>query len=337
MTDVVQNGEKLSFTKLAVLAMQMVNRPITPSELWQFVLDNHLHYRLGSFDVQTQTFRGKTPKATFQAMICTDKENFQEVPSTKPKQYVLKNFANKIDVVENDVALQNSANKIETAVKSLSKKPNFHERDLHALLTYFLKHNDYFRAYSKTIFHEESQKGTKGEDKWLYPDMVAVNFEYANYGTNNVLKFIEKFDIKPIRIFSFEIKKELSFSNYKESFFQAVSNSSWANEGYLVALDIKQDGQFIEALQKLSQSFGIGIIELNLQNVSQSKILSPAKFKEKLDYSVVYELADKNPNFREFLKTVSDFDLANSKRFLNEFDKILSDDELMKQIQALMK
>ena len=25
------------------------------------------------------------------------------------------------------------------------------------------------------------QKGAKGEDKWLYPDMVAVHFEYANY------------------------------------------------------------------------------------------------------------------------------------------------------------
>lgn len=219
--------------------------------------------------------------------------------------------------------------------KATRKKAAYHERELHALLSYFLKENDYFKAYSKTIFHEESSKGVRGEDKWLYPDMVAVNFEYANYQKNNVLSFIKKFDILPVKIFSFEIKKELNFSNYKESFFQAVSNSSWANEGYLVALDIKQDGQFIEALQKLSQSFGIGIIEMNLNNIGQSKILSPAKFKEKMDYSVIDELARKSPNFAQFLKTVTDFDLSNSNRFLNEFDKILSHGELASTLQQV--
>ena len=211
---------------------------------------------------------------------------------------------------------------------SRPKKYAYHERNLHAVLSYFLQQSDYFQAYSKTIFHEESHKGQKGEDKWLYPDMVAVNFEYANYQKNNVLPFIRKFDISPIKIFSFELKKELTNSNYKENFFQAVSNSSWANEGYLVTVKIQQDNQFVEALQKLSQSFGIGIIQLNLENIEQSSILSPAKFKEKMDYSVVYELADKNPNFRDFLKTVTDFEPQNPTRFANEFDKILSADEL---------
>ena len=330
MADFVENQEKLSFSGLAILAMEKFGRPVIPSELWQFVLDNNLHHQLSVFDTQTQEFSGKTPEASFCRMIYTDKNHFVEVPNTKPKQYVLKN--NTTNVLNNHIEPQMVIDKTVGVAKIPNKKSNFHERDLHSLLAYFLKHNDYFHAYSKTIFHEESQKGTKGEDKWLYPDMVAVNFEYANYGKNNVLKFIEKFDIKPIRIFSFEIKKELSFSNYKESFFQAVSNSSWANEGYLVALNVKQDGQFIEALQKLSQSFGIGIIELNLDNINQSKILSPARFKEKLDYSVVDELADKNPNFKDFLKTVADFDLANTKRFLGEFDKILSDDELNSQV-----
>ena len=30
-----------------------------------------------------------------------------------------------------------------------------------------------------------------------------------------------------VKLYSFEIKKELSFSNLREAFFQAVSNSSW--------------------------------------------------------------------------------------------------------------
>lgn len=311
-------NEKLSFTELAILAMQMVNRPITPSELWEFVLKNQLHHRLKTYDEQTQTFSGKTPKDTFHSQISTDKTHFDEIPSSKPKQYLLKPSFRQPERLN-----------IES---SRPKKYAYHERNLHAVLSYFLQQSDYFQAYSKTIFHEESHKGQKGADKWLYPDMVAVNFEYANYQKNNVLPFIRKFDISPIKIFSFELKKELTNSNYKENFFQAVSNSSWANEGYLVTVKIQQDNQFVEALQKLSQSFGIGIIQLNLENIAQSIILSPAKFKEKMDYSVVYELADKNPNFRDFLKTVTDFEPQNPTRFANEFDEILSADELKQHL-----
>lgn len=325
--------EKLSFLQLAILATKMVNHPATASELWQFVIENKLHHKLKTFNDETQQFSGRTPEDTFKSQFVKEKNNFQEIPNTKPKQYVLKNANN--GTLDDDFAIQNPIQKSPSVAKNTTKKPKFHERDLHPLLCYFLKENDYFQAYSKTIFHEESLKGTKGEDKWLYPDMVAVNFEYANYQKHNVLNFIKKFDILPVKVFSFEIKKELSFSNYKESFFQAVSNSSWANEGYLVALDIKQDGQFIEALQKLSQSFGIGIIELNLKNISQSKILSPAKFKEKMDYSVISELATKSPNFAQFLKTVTDFDLSNPNRFLNEFDKILSHGELESTLQQV--
>lgn len=326
MDNLVQ--EKLSFAKLAILAMNMVNRPTTPYELWELILEHKLHHQLACFDVQTQTFSGKTPHATFCRIIYTDKVNFQEVPNTKPKQYILKKlkdtFINKENVV-------NQNNRV------IVKKSKFHERDLHPILVYFLKHHAYFKAHAKTIFHEESFKGKKGGDKWLYPDMVAVNFEYANYQENNVLDFIKKFDILPIKIFSFEIKKELNFNNYKESFFQAVSNSSWANEGYLVAYDIEQNSQFIEALQKLSQSFGIGVIELNLADIQKSQILSPARFKEKMDYSVVDELATKNPNFAQFLKTVTDFDLSNPNRFLNEFDKILSNDKLVDYLNSQLK
>lgn len=309
--------DKLNFVELAILALELKhNQPSTTAELWKFILQNNLHHRLKTFDVETNQFSGKTPEASFGAYIYENRNDFfEEIPNTKPKQFRLKNFGK-------------SEAELIPKIEPKSKKSTFHERDLHQVLSYFLMQNEYFQAYSKTIFHEESNKGQKGEDKWLYPDMVAVNFEYANYQKNNVLNFITKFDILPIKIFSFELKKELNYSNYKEYFFQAVSNSSWANEGYLVALDIKQDNQFIETLQKLSQSFGIGIIQLNIENIAQSYIVSPAKFKEKMDYSVVYELADKNPNFAQFLKTVTDFEPQYPNRFKNEFDKIMSLEEL---------
>lgn len=229
--------EKLSFTELAKLAMQMVNRPVTPSELWDFVVQNNLQHRLVVFDDVSGKFSGKTPKASFMRNIYINMHIFEQIPNSKPKQYFLKE--NRDNLIKDNIGQENIDDII--IYKPNSKKSNFHERALHPILSYFLKNNEYFKAYSKTIFHEESFKGVRGEDKWLYPDMVAVNFEYENYRKNNVLNFIRKFDKPPIKIYSFEIKKELNFSNYKESFFQAVSNSSWANEGYLVTIEIKQD------------------------------------------------------------------------------------------------
>lgn len=330
-------NDKISFTQLAILAMKMVNRPIAPSELWQFVIEHELYKRLKTFDENTQSFSGKTPHASFARHIYTDIQYFEVVENTKPKQFKLRNHDyhdTKIDVNTVATTHQKEQSKLINKTKT---KIQFHERKIHDLLAYFLKHHEYFEAYSKTVFHEESVKGRKGEDKWLYPDMVAVNFEYANYQENHVFQFIHKFDILPIKIFSFEIKKELNFGNYKEYFFQAVSNSSWANEGYLVALHMDDDDRFIEALQKLSLSFSIGVIHLMADNILQSRIISPARYKDKMDYSVIDELARKNKNFAKFLKTVTDFDILNTSRYLDEFDKVLSDDELNDYLQALQQ
>lgn len=308
--------KKLSFLELAIKAMEEFKQPATPSELWSFVLERNLHYNLDTFDINTKTFSGKTPKESFCGIIYGDNSvHFTYEAGTKPKKYILK-------------ASQETAMLPKSVVLTHRKKSLFNERDLHQVLSNFLYKSEYFHAYSKTIFHEESSKRQKGEDKWLYPDMVAVNFEYANYQHENVRAFIERFSRLPLKIFSFELKKELNYSNYKKYFFQAVSNSSWANEGYLVALDIEHNNQFIESLQKLSQSFGIGIIQLNLKQIEKSTMLSPAKFKEEMDYSVVNELAHKNNNFAQFLKTVIDFDVQNPNRFKNEFDIILPDDKL---------
>lgn len=330
----IPKEDKLSFAQLAVLAMEQINRPATTSELWEFVLQNNLHKCLKTFDEATQSCSGKTPEASFTKHVYTDTQHFEVVENTKPKQFRLKNH-NYDDKQNVNVVAKNHEKEPLKSTKKAKSKIHFHERKIHDLLAYFLKNHEYFEAYSKTVFHEESLKGQKGEDKWLYPDMVAVNFEYANYQQNNLFQFINKFDILPIKIYSFEIKKELSFGNYKEYFFQAVSNSSWANEGYLVALEIDTDDRFIEALQKLSLSFGIGIIHLKLDGILQGRIISPARYKSKMDYSVIDELARKNENFAKFLKTVMDFDTSNTSRYLNEFDKILSDDELNDYLQEL--
>ena len=203
----------------------------------------------------------------------------------------------------------------------------FKERDLHPILAYFINLNPNFNALPKTIYHEISQKNSKGLDKWLYPDMVGVSFEKFN--SDETYKFLEKFQNIPVKFYSFEIKKEINVSNFREYYFQAVSNSSWANEGYLVALDIDEsDEELTMLMTKTALSFGIGVLSLDSENIDQSKIIAPAKFKELLDFSLIDELSQKNKNFQNFIKTVNEYDIKNEIRYKGEFDKILNSEEI---------
>lgn len=133
-------------------------------------------------------------------------------------------------------------------------------------------------------------------------------------------------------MFSFEMKKELNYSNLRECYFQAVSNSSWAHEGYLVTLDIMDSDDFIEELSRLNNAFGIGVIKLNPENISQSEIVFQARKKNVLDWNTIERMSSENPDFMEFIRDVSDdynTTKASSKtKSLNgNYDKFFVDDD----------
>ncbi len=199
-----------------------------------------------------------------------------------------------------------------------------HERDLHPFLTYMAIHNENLKCYTKTIFHEESSKSPKGMDRWLYPDMVGVRFLHAELSNENLIAFSKKFDTLPVKLVSFELKKEISVHNCRECYFQAISNSS--NEGYLVGRHIDtHNPQLMDLLKRLHASFGIGVIDLRIDE-DKSAILLNAKYKEKIDYTVASELSDKNEKFSGFLK--SDYDPNHQHRYKDEFDEIKKKEEL---------
>lgn len=263
---------------------------------------------------------GKTPWQSFVARIYMDiKENpnsIFEVVATKPMLIKLKN-----QVINLEAQMEKNS-------EIKEPKNSYSERDLHPLLSRFISFNENFKAYTKTIYHESSKKSQKGADKWLYPDIVGVSFEYKDY-QKELNKFIGKFSSLPIKIYAFEMKKHLSVSSFREYYFQAVSNSSWANEGYLVALDIDEsDEELMDLIKRLSYSFGIGVISLNSQNVDESVILARAEFRENLDYSVMNELSMKNPDFKKFLESVEEFNIEKEYRSKSEFDEVLDNDKL---------
>ncbi|GAA8433048.1 COG2958 family protein [Helicobacter pylori] len=203
-----------------------------------------------------------------------------------------------------------------------------HERDLHPFLNYMAINNENLKCYTKTIFHEESSKSPKGTDRWLYPDMVGVRFLHAELSNENLINFSKKFDTLPVKLVSFELKKEISVHNCRECYFQAISNSSWANEGYLVGHHIDtHNPQLMDLLKRLHASFGIGVIDLRTDE-DKSAILLNAKYKEKIDYTVASELSDKNEKFSGFLKSVVDYEPDSQHRYKDEFDEIKKKEEL---------
>jgi hypothetical protein len=125
--------------------------------------------------------------------------------------------------------------------------------------------------------------------------------------------------------FSFELKRELNFNNLGKRFFQTVSNSSWANERYLVASDISKEQEFRDELSRLSTSFGIGVIQLNLEDPDSSEIIFPAKNRENIDWETINKRT-MNTDFKELISTVK-IDITGKKIHKKEYDTIYDTDK----------
>ncbi|WRE62418.1 COG2958 family protein [Helicobacter pylori] len=268
-------------------------------------------------------YGGNTPHWSVSASIYTALNKGEELPffkvQEKPALIALKSAAKEpvLNIEKPGVS----------SVKIAHNKI-MHERDLHPFLTYMAFHNENLKCYTKTIFHEGSLKSPKGMDRWLYPDMVGVRFLHAELSNENLIAFSKKFDTLPVKLVSFELKKEISVNNCRECYFQAISNSSWANEGYLVGHHIDtHNPKLMDLLKRLHASFGIGVIDLRTDE-DKSVILLNAKYKEKIDYTVALELSEKNEEFSGFLKSVVDYDPKNQNRYKDEFDEIKKKEEL---------
>ncbi|MFA4763267.1 COG2958 family protein [Helicobacter pylori] len=266
---------------------------------------------------------GNTPHQSVSAFIYTALNKGEELPFKKvqenPTLIALKSAANELGL---------NAQKPSVPSAKIVHNKIMHERDLHQFLTYMAFYNENLKCYTKTIFHEESLKSPKGMDRWLYPDMVGVRFLHAEWSNENLIDFSKKFDTLPVKLVSFELKKKISVNNCRECYFQAISNSSWANEGYLVGRHVDtHNPQLMDLLKRLHASFGIGVIDLRTDE-DKSVILLNAKYKVKIDYTVASELSAKNEKFSGFLKSVADYDPNHQHRYKDEFEEIKKKEEL---------
>ncbi|ECR1995645.1 HTH domain-containing protein [Campylobacter jejuni] len=286
-------SSKLSYKELTLEILKQSDRPLSVNEIWQKALEKGLDKKLSSI--------GQTPTQTIWNRLLTDKINFLKT-SIKPTTFWLKERENELLKLDNKNEITNEK----------QEKNKFHERDLHPLLVKFLYENLDFNLNCKTIYHEQSKKGKGGEDKWNYPDIVGVYFPYDDY-EKETITLLENIKQNSYKLFSFELKIALNFSNLKECYFQALSNSSWANEGYLVVLQ-EIDSEVLSELRRLNQSFGIGVIKLDIQTLNM--------------------LINKNPNFKEFIDDINkQIKVGKEAKIQANFDEIKSDEEMEKYLK----
>jgi hypothetical protein len=177
------------------------------------------------------------------------------------------------------------------------------EHGLYPLLCRFLHVEQ--GLYPKRIDEKRStnRHGPNG-NKWLYPDLVAMEDIGAEWD-REIRTCVQQVGAQRTRLWSFEVKLLVNRSNVREVWFQAVSNSSWANFGYLVAADIQESA--MKELRLLAASYGIGLIRLNAEDPSESEILIPARERPDIDWDACNRLAMENADFRDFISWVRQF------------------------------
>lgn len=171
------------------------------------------------------------------------------------------------------------------------------EHDLYPKLMQFLAQE--WDLYCLRIDEKRSKnnRGSKG-NQWLHPDIVAMQTMDKQWA-EDIRQCVKLGSGQNIALWSFEVKLVLNGANVRESFFQAVSNSSWANEGYLVTAAIIGE-HTEEELRILSALHGIGVIVLNTDDLSESEILLPAKRKTEIDWQSVNRIVEQNSDFATY-------------------------------------
>lgn len=186
------------------------------------------------------------------------------------------------------------------------------EHDLYPLL------GEYLSGELGLYCHRIDEKRSKnsfgsGGNVWLHPDMVGVQILDSDFDgiTQECLRGA---GASRVRWWSFEVKRELNGSNARKSFFQAVSNSSWAHEGYLVASAIAPNVD--SELKMLSNLHGIGIMVLNVENPRESEIIYPARSRAEVDWHSMDRIVRENSDFKEVVESVSIYYQTGKPRVL---------------------
>ena len=242
-------------------------------------------------------------------------KRYSEVKTTegRPRKFY---FTESTDSAEID-HVENSA----VSFVSKTNRSAIKEHDLYPVLSAFLWSE--LEVYSKRIDEKRSRNshGTGG-NKWLYPDLVGME-DLSHDWHREIKDCVQQYADKKTKLWSFEVKILVNRSNVREVFFQAVSNSSWANFGYLVASEI-EGADTLKELRMLASLHGIGFIRLDVDNPSESQIMIPAKERNDVDWDTANRLTEENKDFLDYIKLIRQFYQTGENR-QSDWDEVAVD------------
>jgi hypothetical protein len=156
----------------------------------------------------------KTPTATISALL----GDFIRKGDTRVKRIKESGGSYSYYLTKNEsyIGIDTLIEKTTVVPKKRHKKESYDERDLHILLTSYLKNAD---IYTKTIFHEQSSNSKDNHQKWVHPDIVGIQF--LNLQTKASQAFLRAINrVDTFKLTSYELKKEIN-SDYelKKMFF----------------------------------------------------------------------------------------------------------------------
>ena len=227
------------------------------------------------------------------------KESQIKVTEGRPKQYYYTTQTDEVETVELEAVIEKSAN---------GDIPR--EHDLYPILTKYLKVEHGIHSMRIDEKKSKNSRGPKGNE-WLYPDVVAMENLLVNWSQETV-ECSSHYGDKKAMLWSFEVKRIINSSNIRSAYFQSVSNSSWANLGYLVAGQL--DESAIDELRMLYSLHGIGFILLDVKNPSDSEIIIPARKKSDLDWNSMNRIAEVNKDFKRYLEEIKNFCLTGKAK-----------------------
>jgi hypothetical protein len=197
----------------------------------------------------------------------------------------------------------------------------FQESALHPILARFAYSR--FGVHCKTINALKVAKKKDKIGKWTNPDIVGINpiLLALNPLFQREVEKLGMLSTKVVQFYSFELKLKINKSNITECYFQAVSNSSWANYGYLVVSDMDTDSVFLSNLSRLNNGYGVGVIRLDMETPSKSEVIISAREKEAVDINFMNFLSEMNKDFFSFIESVGQI-VSAKKVLLSKFDRL---------------
>lgn len=216
-----------------------------------------------------------------------------EVEGVKPKKRYWSNDASTKPPISGD----------SKAITKPRPKKSKQEHDLYAPLIEFLFEERGVRAFRIDELKSSNRSGA-GANWQRHPDIVGVEGMIGNKGwTSHVRQLAsETSQIDNARVWSFEVKNKIAnVGELRKHYNQAISNSSWANLGYLCVEEIATSDRMEEEIKLLTGAHGIGIIVINKKKPLESSIHTEADETDSIDLDFCNVLAVENPDFAEFI------------------------------------